>query len=337
MTRAPNIVCASLSAVSVLSGVAFSAGAAELGRAPVASGPYATVEGGYAHRDGEATIGHGVVPTGGVPDPAIDTTISAASGWMVGVSIGYASTTPVMSGLPFTRIEGYLTHAAASDSSSDTPDAPGLTSLKSVDGSGLGVVGTTASSSQDVRVYDGGVRLSFDQSTGSGSSLTWVLAPFVRNSEEETQSVATGATDTAWRTADVSTWSYGAVAAIEPEVWLSPAVALVGRLGAGVYGYSADGDFASGSTASPDPIAAALSESDSGIGFRGQLGFGVKLRVAPTALITGFVEADYFSAVGAARLPDNQFTSATTSEIGIDDAWELRTGARLSIGLGGQP
>jgi hypothetical protein len=37
--------------------------------------------------------------------------------------------------------------------------------------------------------------------------------------------------------------------------------------------------------------------------------------------------------VGTANLPDNQFSTLTTSSVDMDDAWELRAGARFSIGL----
>jgi len=200
-------------------------------------------------------------------------------------------------------------------------------------GSALAVAGTNGKTSQEVRTYDGGVRFAFDQTTSATSSLSWLLVPFVRNTEEETRSFATGTADSAGRSADVSSWSYGAMLAVEPEMWLTSSVALVGRVGAGIYGYHAKGDFASASSESPDPFAANVSDDASGVGFRGQLGAGVKIRVAPGATLTGYAETDYFSAVGTANLPDNQFSTLTTSNVATDDAWELRAGARFSIGL----
>ena len=307
--------------------------AAEMGRAPISSGTFATIEGGYTYRSGEDAIGHALVPTGIPQDPAIDTFISAEQGWHAGASLGIVAHEPLIAGLPFTRAEAYFTFATVDDSNSSTIEAPGAISLKSVDGSALAVEGTNGKTSQEVRTYDGGVRFAFDQAASARSSLSWVLTPFVRNTEEETRSFATGTADFAGTSADVSSWSYGAMLAVEPEIWLTSAVALVGRVGAGIYGYHAEGDFTSASSESPDPFAANVSDDASGVGFRGQLGAGVKVRVAPGATLTGYAETDYFSAVGTANLPDNQFSTLTTSSIDMDDAWELRAGARFSIGL----
>ncbi|MEQ1671865.1 MAG: hypothetical protein ABL893_13465, partial [Hyphomicrobium sp.] len=64
------------------------------------------------------------------------------------------------------------------------------------------------------------------------------------------------------------------------------------------------------------------------------LGVGIKIKLADSMTLTGFAEADYFSKTAGGAMPDNQFTSATTSAVALTDSWELRTGVRLSIGLG---
>ena len=266
----------------------------------------------------------------------MDTSVNAHDGWFAGGSLGFAAPSAIFAGLPVSRVEAYITYDDADSSRTDTLANPARTTLKSVDGSALGVVGFTATSSVERRNYDGGVRFAFDQMTGPASSVSWVLTPFVRNSDETASSVASGTVDTAWRNADVETWSYGVTAAAEPEVWLTPSFALVGRLGAGIYGYRASGDFQSASSApAPDPFSASVSESETGVGFRGQLGAGLKFRLAPSVILTSFAEADYFSAVGSARLPDNQFGSAATSRVETADEWDLRGGVRVSVGLSG--
>lgn len=307
-----------------------------MGSAPVASGVYVTLDGGYAYSDGSSTIGHAISPTGALADPSAETLIQADDGYALSGSIGYVAPSGFAAALPISRIEGYLSFSSTDDSNADTVNDPQRITLKSVDGTALGVIGVMAASAQELRRYEGGVRFAYDQSTGAASSLSFVVTPFVRNIDEETSSVAIGTADTAWRDADVTTWAYGVTVAVEPEVWLTPEVALVGRLGAGLYGYSANGDFSSRSTAGGggfDPFAASVSDDESGIGFRGELGAGLKFKLTEAVTLTGYGEATYFSAVGSASLPDNQFVTATTSSVDISDSWELRAGVRLSIGL----
>ncbi len=132
----------------------------------------------------------------------------------------------------------------------------------------------------------------------------------------------------------VETWLYGVNFAAEPEVWLSSGIALVGRLGLGVYGFDADGTFVSSASLDPDTFAARVNDDNSGIGFRGQLGIGLKFRLSPGANIEAFSEADYFSDIGTAHMPDNQPSSGDLASVDTDDLWELRSGLRLNIGFG---
>lgn len=305
-----------------------------MGRAPVLSGTYVTVEGGYQYIDANSVNGHGISQTGLVQGPTTDTFVDAQGGWHAGASIGFASPAAIIGGLPFTRTELYFSYGSSDDDRSDTVGPPAKTSLKSVDGSALGVVGFTATTDVERTSYEGGVRFAYDSATGANSSLTWVVTPFLRNAQEQTNSVAIGTVDTAWRSADIDDWQYGITLAAEPEVWVTPTVALVGRIGGGIYGYHADGDFNSFSTAPPvDPFSASISESESGLGFRGVLGAGIKIKLSPDMTATGFAEADYFSTTASASLPDNQFVTATTSSIATNDAWQFRTGLRLTVSL----
>ncbi len=126
---------------------------------------------------------------------------------------------------------------------------------------------------------------------------------------------------------------YGILIAAEPEVWLTNDVAFVGRVGVGIYGYDADGDFNSSDNLNGF-FASQLSDGVSGVGFRGQLGAGLKFRLSNTANLETFAEADYFSDVGTALMANNQPGDATPSRTGTTDLWELRAGARVTIGLG---
>lgn len=310
--------------------------ATEMGRAPVSSGVYVTLDGGYAYSDGASAIGHAISQTGAIADPSTETFVGAHDGYAIGGSVGYVAPADFAAALPVSRIEGYLSFSSTDESNTDNVSDPQRTTLKSVDGTALAIIGLTATSAQELRSTEGGVRFAYDQETGAALSLSFVLTPFIRHIDEQTSSVAIGTADTAWRDADVTTLAYGVTIAVEPEVWLTPTFALVGRLGAGVYGYTADGDFSSRSTAGGggfDPFAASLSDDESGVGFRGELGAGLKLKLTETVTLTGYGEATYLSAVGSAELPDNQFVTATTSGVDTSDSWEFRGGARISVGL----
>ena len=77
------------------------------------------------------------------------------------------------------------------------------------------------------------------------------------------------------------------------------------------------------------------SDGASGAGFRGQLGAALKFRLSEIANLETFAEADYFSDVGTAHMANNQPGDTTASHTGSTDLFELRAGARLSIGLTG--
>jgi hypothetical protein len=77
-----------------------------------------------------------------------------------------------------------------------------------------------------------------------------------------------------------------------------------------------------------------FSDGDSGVGFRLVLGAGLKFKLTETARLETFAEADYFSDVGTAQLSNNDPNDATASHAGTTDMWELRVGARLTIGFG---
>jgi len=306
----------------------------DMGKAPVVQGTYVSAEGGYLLLSDNDIAGFGISASG---LNFKNIFVSPGDGAFVGGMIGYASTEPLIPGLWFKRIEGYALFGNADDSASSQASRSGSISLTSVDASALISAAHDrgrASASRDFA--EGGLRFERDKIYDPTWSITWVVSPFVRDSDED----AFGACNCAKRTGDVDTWMYGVVFDAEPEKWISPSVALVGRLGAGLYGFNADGSFNSRGLvfgSGPDPLSAHVSDSDSGVGFRGQLGAGLKFRVWRTGMLETFAEADYFSDIGTVYLPGNTVSASAPARVNNDDLWELRTGARLTFALGGTP
>lgn len=323
--------------------MAATAAHADMGTAPVNHGLYGGIEGGYLHQSTEAVNGHGVVsPTGSIGQAYVD----PENGWFAGGMIGYARPNMNVLGMPVSRIEGYVLFGRTEDSADDSSPPAGDVTLKSVDGQLLVVGGATASTTVKRRTVEGGLRFERTDFRYQGGSLkdepvfsdrnfTWVLNPFIRFMDEDTDTVVRGCCD-AYRSASVDNRMYGIMAMVEPEWWRTSRIALVGRLGVGIYGYNADGDFRSSSQSpfAPDPFAAGFSDDDSGVGFRGTLGAELKFKVSDRMHLETFAEADYFSAVGHAAFSDASLTNGARSRVEVDDMWELRAGARLTIGFG---
>ncbi len=201
--------------------------------------------------------------------------------------------------------------------------------------SNTGIGGTEAKTTVERQTWEGAVRFEGDDRLDSTTTITYVVAPFVRGFDEDTRTVVSGCCDFS-RTGDVTSTLYGVFVAAEPETWVTPNLAIVGRAGVGVYGYDADGKFRSfGETGfTTGDFDAHTSDGDSGAGFRGLLGIGLKLKVTPNTLLEGFAEADYFSKVATADMTSNSLQVSSVSSVGDDDLWELRTGLRLTVGLG---
>ncbi len=302
---------------------------ADMGKAPVSDGAYGSIEGGFLYQDGGDVIGHGISPVAGT---TIDVLVSPDSGWFAGGLIGFANRDAFIAGLPFRRLEVYGLFGRTDDDASHTSPPVTGTSLKNVDASVLVDGGTTGTTSSERRTVEGGLRFEGDDQVNATTSMTWIMSPFIRWSNEETDTLVTECCDLR-RSGDVDTTMYGILIAAEPEVWLTNDVAFVGRVGVGIYGYDADGNFSSSDNLNGF-FASQLSDSDSGVGFRGQLGAGLKFRLSNTANLETFAEADYFSDVGTALMANNQPGDATPSRTGTTDLWELRAGARVTIGFG---
>ncbi|MEQ1578413.1 MAG: hypothetical protein ABL894_12250 [Hyphomicrobium sp.] len=306
--------------------------AADMGLAPARPGDiYVSGEGGYLHQDGGDVNVYGTSPA---PGTVFDTNLSPANGWFAGGMIGWEKGSRLISFLPFTRVEGYAYGGQLDDSGSDT--APPLfdITLKSVDGDVNAIGGTQAHASVDRQFIEFGYRSEFDQTIDSSRTITWGLVSFIRNSDESSEVLCSSSCGL-HRSSDVETWMFGNMLMMEPEYRFTSGVALVGRLGAGFYTYDADGKFRSyASGATPDPFRAYVSDDESGIGFRGALGAGLKFIFGPSSLLETYAEADYFSGVGTAHFSNSRPADGTPSRIELDSLWELRAGARLTIGLG---
>lgn len=301
-----------------------------MGVAPVSDGVIVSGEGGYLNRNGGDLIGHGIDNgAAGITDVIV----SPDSGWFAGVMIGFASSNGLIAGFPVQRIEFYGFYTSADDSASDAvPSVPG-TALKNVDATVLVRGGTTGATTAERTTYETGLRFETDQALGGGNTITWGLVPFLRWSSEDVTSVVTQCCILE-RSGNVDTIMAGVMLVMEPEIRLTDFVALVGRAGAGIYGYDADGDYRSSDNLNGF-FAAQLSDGTSGAGFRGLLGAALKFRLSATANLETFIEGDYFSDVGVANMANNQPGDTTASHTGTTDLFELRAGGRLTLGLGG--
>jgi len=305
----------------------------DMGKAPTVQGTYVSGEGGYLLLDDRDIAGFGIAKT---PGKFHDIFVSPDTGWFGGGAIGYAEPEPIINGLWFKRIEGYALFWSADDHASQKSAPTGQAGLSSVDASALvGAFNDRGRAGASRDMAEGGLKFERDRIYNETSSITWVINPFIRAMDES----AWGACDCARRTGDVDTWMYGVVFAAEPEKWITQNVALVGRLGAGVYGYDSDGVFNSRGTANfgpgPDPLKAHINDSDDGVGFRGQLGAGLKFRLGTGGRLETFAEADYFSDVGTVHLPSNTLQASRPANADADDLWELRAGARLTFAISG--
>lgn len=311
---------------------------ADMGTGPVgAPGVILSFEGGFLHQDGPGITGFGTsdVVVTGPGDPVHDVKVSPEDGYFLGGFIGYDAKRPFLFG--FHRVELGLLYGETEDSvRGSSPPAADIV-LSTVDGSVLGTGGATARSKAERTTWEGALRFEDDDVVNATTNVTWVFAPFIRNFEEDSRTTVTTPIPCCefGRTSSVDATLYGVYVAMEPEKWLTPNVALVGRLGAGIYGYDADGKFRSfGTAATTGDFNAAVSDGDSGVGFRGLLGAGLKIKIAPQTLFEGFAEADYFSDVPTAHMTSNDPAGGFVSHVSDDDLWELRAGARLTVGFG---
>lgn len=308
---------------------------ADMGTAPARDGIIVSIEGGYLHQDGGDIVGFGTSPVFIVngTEPVTDVLVSAEDGYFAGGFLGTDTGQPYLFNF-FHRIELAGLYGETDESARASVPPHGDIVLTSVDGGLVGVNATEGRTSVERQTWEVALRFEGDDRHNGQTTTTYVISPFIRGFDEDSRTVVTACCDFG-RTSSVDATLYGVYIAAEPETWVTPSFALVARGGVGVYGYSADGEFRSfGDVFTTDDFAASVSDSDSGAGFRGLLGAGFKLKVSQATSLEGFAEADYFSSVPTARLISNSLDGGIVSHVGDDDLWELRAGARLTVGFG---
>lgn len=313
---------------------------ADMGKSPAGPGGYVlSFEGGFLHHDGLGVTGHGISDVLIDPDlggPVTDVTVEPEDGYFLAGLIGYDNGTPFLFG--FHRVELSFLYGDTDDSTSDTVPPNADIVLSTVNGEVLGVGGIAGRTTVERKTWEAALRFEDDDVVNASTTVTWVLAPFIRDFREESLTLIESLVPCCefGRTSKVDSTLYGIFVAAEPETWISSNLALVGRIGAGIYGFDADGKFLSASDydTTTDDFFAQLKDGSSGVGFRGLLGIGLKLKLAPSTLLEGFAEADYFSDMPTAHLTSNLTTGGYVSHVEDDDLWELRTGLRLTVGLG---
>lgn len=313
--------------------VAFASPAlADMGRSPGNGAPGWTgsLEGGYLYQNGDDLIGYGYEPAAGT---TFDVLLAPENGWFGGVSIGYNSDPSAANTWFFHRVEGYAVFGQTSDDASDTAPPGVHTLLTDVDATNNLPDGLTGNSSVKRRSFELGLRFERDQVYDSGNSITWVLAPFLASFAEKSDT-SISVCCVASRSSDVDSRLFGIYLAAEPEYWFNSSVAIVGRGGVGVYGYSIDGKFKSEIVPPLTPaFNASVLDDKNGVGFRGLLGIGLKFNVSDISNLETFAEAEYYSRVGSASLPSNVSAAASPASVNVDDLWDVRLGARLNLKL----
>lgn len=309
--------------MAALAAGAGSAAMAEMGRAPVAVGTYVSFEGGYMLLDAERVRGYGYSTAAPVTHLG-DVQLDARSGWFGGAALGFAARPGAMLGY-FDRAEVSFGYGRSEKSRSAVGDS---LALANVAANALSLATGTANATLEREVFDAALALK-----RTDGAITWSIEPFLRFSSDETQQSLLGAAGLATRSGQAESIFYGLMAAAEPEIALSQSISLAGRLGAGIYGYSATGKFSSQSAATP-AFNASLSEDASGVGFRGAFGGAVKVKLSKSVLLSTYATGDYWSRTPSMSMTDQNVLNTDPSHLRKDDLWDLRTGVRLTIGLG---
>lgn len=320
-----------LVSVAILTLATAGAATADMGLAPAAPGQvYGSAEGGFLYQEGGDVNAYGI---SSAPGTYVDQFLSAQEGWLAGLQLGYESGKPFISFLPFTRVELFVFGGRTNDDRTDTAPPLADISVKSVDGQINVIGGSIASADTERETIEFGYRSEFDQRVDADTTITWGYVSFIRNSQEDTLVTCTALCGVT-RSAGLDDWLFGSMLMMEPEFRISPAVALVGRLGAGFYLWDAEADFRSTAIAAPgSPFNASVHDEEDGVGFRGSLGASLKIIVAPGAFLETYAEADYFSDMATARFANASTTDTTPSFIDEDSMWEFRTGGRLTLQL----
>ncbi|MCZ6772811.1 MAG: hypothetical protein O7G83_12670 [Proteobacteria bacterium] len=185
-----------------------------------------------------------------------------------------------------------------------------------------------ATSRQKRETFDGSIALKGEVRHGADGDLTVALESFIRNSDDETLSKCCPAGGI--RSADINSWFYGLMLAVQPEVSLGARLSLVADLGAGVYLVDGDGKFSS----TPVVVTTTISDNKQKLGFRGRAMIGLKLAHEAGVTTTLFGGIDYWNNVPFANMPSIA-TGNFLSHVGFDQLIELKAGARVTIPFAG--
>lgn len=309
---------------------------ADMGKGVDLEGLYVSFDAAFVSEQGPSVRTYGVEE----PQPPFrikDQYLNVKDGWSPGASIGYASKTGVL-GI-FNRAEIALDY---SELKGDLSDQHAYSFLSAVDARDSAFYADHAVSHMEATIITGSLPLKHDLSIGGEHSLTLGFEPFARRTRHELRTLlkSSGATasdpiDTYAAAADLDQLYYGAMVTAEPELQLTDIMSIACRVGGGVYAHSARGRFYSefqfpgeGETSS-----AQVEQQTTDMGWRASLGAALKLRLAPSSVLTSYLTADYWSEGGSVELPTNDFYALENqpASIGTAETWDLRAGMRLTV------
>ena len=191
-----------------------------MGRTPSVQGIVVSFEGGYLYQAGPDVTGYGT-STSAIPIPLTgnevvrDVLVSPEDGYFIGGSVGFTTGAPYLFGF-FHRIEVSGLYGEADDSARSSVPPAGDVVLTSVDGGVIGINGTSGRTTVERTTWETALRFEGDDRLDSTTTVTYVIAPFVRGFEEDSRTTVTACCDFG-RTSSVDTTLYGVFVAAEPE------------------------------------------------------------------------------------------------------------------------
>jgi hypothetical protein len=167
------------------------------------------------------------------------------------------------------------------------------------------------------------------------NGVAFGLEPFFAIFNEDNESaigvIAGGSFEpSALRSSELEATAFGALLALDGQYYISPRIALTGRIAAGAYHLDAEADTIFRSLAEVSPVTDELS-SDS-FGFRGQLALGIDHALTDEVSLGVIGRLDYWS-----DFPFIEWTTGAPGDnnsIGEEDFLALSVGARLTFRLG---
>ncbi len=304
---------------------------AEMGSLPTgADGFYFSFFGGGVHQNAPEVVAYDriffppAIPAGLIASPK---SVASQDGGFAGIDLGFLLGDGVLPfGIQNARLEATFSANIFDDGKISNPGGAIGTnnSIQYVDGSGnVASAITPISAVQKTEVYDGSLSLKGELARAEVVDLTSSLELFVR-AREDTTKTSLGVT---FRNADVDSWYFGTLIALQPEFKLGNGLSFATDFGAGVYVADADANFAM----NLGPVQQ-LSDKETKVGFRGRLGGALKAEVAQGVAASLFGTVNYWSDMAYARMPGA--TDRSPSRVAFDSLIEAKFGARLSVALG---